>query len=54
MEYLKELHTAKFVICNMRTGNAHYWKKRSGQIYIQTWHSSLRLKMIEGDATEAF
>lgn len=54
MEYLKELHTAKFLICNMRTGNAHYWKKRSGQIYIQTWHSSLRLKMIEGDATEHF
>lgn len=54
IEYLKELHTAKFVICNMRTGKAHYWKKRKGQIYIQTWHSSLRLKKIEGDAKEYF
>lgn len=52
MEYLKELHTAKFVICNMRTGPAHYWKKRSKQIYIQTWHSSLRLKKIECDAVD--
>lgn len=51
-EYLKELHTAKYVICNMRTGPAYLWKKRKGQIYIQTWHSSLRLKKIEGDAAE--
>ncbi len=54
MEYLRELYTAKFVICNMRTGYAHYWKKRPGQIYIQTWHSSLRLKKIEGDAAQYF
>ena len=54
IEYLKELHTAKFVICNMRTGDAHYWKKRPQQIYIQTWHSSLRLKKIEGDAAKQF
>lgn len=52
LEYLKELHTAKFVVCNMRTGSAYYWKKRKEQIYIQTWHSSLRLKKIEGDAEE--
>ena len=51
-EYLKELHTAKYVICNMRTGPAYLWKKRKGQIYIQTWHSSLRLKKIEGDAAD--
>jgi CDP-glycerol glycerophosphotransferase len=54
LEYLKELHTAKFVICNMRTGAAYHWKKRPEQIYIQTWHSSLRLKKIEGDAAEHF
>ena len=54
IDYLRELHTAKFVICNMRTGPAQYWKKRPGQIYIQTWHSSLRLKKIEGDAAERF
>lgn len=51
-EYLRELHTAKFIICNMRTGDAYYWKKRSNQVYIQTWHSSLRLKKIEGDAAD--
>lgn len=50
MEYLRELHTAHFIICNMRTNKSYMWKKRKGQIYIQTWHSSLRLKMIEGDA----
>lgn len=50
IDYLKELHTAKFIICNMRTGKAHYWHKRAEQIYIQTWHSSLRLKKVEGDA----
>lgn len=50
MEYLKELSTAKVVICNSRMGKAHYFRKRKGQYYIQTWHSSLRLKKIEGDA----
>ena len=50
IEYLKELHTAKVVICNMRTGDSHFWKKRNEQIYMQTWHSSLRLKKIEKDA----
>ena len=50
IDYLKELHTAKFIICNMRTGAAYYWKKRKKQIYIQTWHSSIRLKKIERDA----
>lgn len=52
LNYLKELHTAHFVICNMRTGNSYLWKKRKNQIYIQTWHSSLRLKKIEKDAKE--
>lgn len=50
MEYLKEIATAKVIICNHRTGDFHYFKKRKGQFYIQTWHSSLRLKKIEGDA----
>lgn len=54
LDYLKELHTSKFVICNMRTSSAYFWKKRQGQLYIQTWHSSLRLKKIEGDAAEHF
>ncbi len=50
MEYLKEITTAKVIVCNHRTGDYHHFKKRKGQYYIQTWHSSLRLKKIEGDA----
>ena len=50
MDYLREIATAKIIICNVRTGDSHYFKKRKGQYYIQTWHSSLRLKKIEGDA----
>ena len=49
-EYLYELHTARFVICNARTDGSYFWTKRKGQVYIQTWHSSLRLKTIEKDA----
>lgn len=46
--YLYELCTAGVVITNYRmTG---MFRKREGQIYVQTWHSSLRLKMIEGDS----
>ena len=50
MEYLKEISTAKVIICNSRMGKSHFFRKRKGQFYIQTWHSSLRLKKIEGDA----
>ena len=50
MQYLKEIATARVIICNHRTGPYHYFKKRPEQYYIQTWHSSLRLKKIEGDA----
>lgn len=53
LEYLKEIHTAHFIVCNMRTGDAYMWNKRNGQRYIQTWHSSLRLKKIEKDAENA-
>lgn len=52
MDYLKEIATAKFIICNHRTGADHFFHKRRGQIYIQTWHSSLRLKCIEGDVPD--
>lgn len=50
MEYLKEIATAKVIVCNHRTSDYHFFRKRRGQYYIQTWHSSLRLKKIEGDA----
>lgn len=53
LQYLKEISTAKIIISNIRTGKVHYFDKRKGQFYIQTWHSSLRLKKIEGDAAEA-
>lgn len=49
-KYLYELHTARFVICNARTSDAYFWHKRKNQVYIQTWHSSIRLKTIEKDA----
>lgn len=53
IQYLKEISTAKIIISNIRTGKIHYFDKRKGQFYLQTWHSSLRLKKIEGDAAEA-
>lgn len=52
IEYLKEISTAKIIISNIRTGDMHYFNKRKGQFYIQTWHSSIRLKKIEGDAVK--
>lgn len=52
MEYLKEIATAKVVVCNHRTSDYHFFRKRKGQFYIQTWHSSLRLKKIEGDVPQ--
>lgn len=51
LDYLKELHTAHFIVCNMRIGRSYMWHKRASQIYIQTWHSSIRLKRIEKDAS---
>ncbi len=51
-EWLYEIATAKYVVCNHRIPSYFYFKKRKKQVYIQTWHSSLRLKAIEGDAAE--
>lgn len=48
LRYFYELATSKVIITNYRL--PEYFKKRSKQFYIQTWHSSLRLKMIENDA----
>jgi CDP-glycerol glycerophosphotransferase len=49
LKYLYEICTAKVIITNFRT--TELFKKRKNQYYIQTWHSSLRLKKIEGDST---
>lgn len=46
--YLYELCTARVIVTNYRMTDL--FKKRKGQIYVQTWHSSLRLKMIEKDS----
>ncbi|MEI5907737.1 CDP-glycerol glycerophosphotransferase family protein [Bacillus spongiae] len=48
LKYFYELCTSKVVITNFRT--TEYFVKRKNQYYIQTWHSSLRLKQIEKDA----
>ena len=48
---LYELTTAKFWIDNSR--KVFYPPKRKKQFYIQTWHSSLRLKKIEKDAEDS-
>lgn len=46
--FFYELCTSKVVITNYRM--ITLFKKRKNQLYIQTWHSSLRLKTIEKDA----
>lgn len=49
-KFLKLLSSAHLIISNTRISNAFYFEKRKGQKYIQTWHSSMRLKCIEKDA----
>lgn len=48
LRYFYELCTSKVIITNYRTTDLFI--KRKNQYYIQTWHSSLRLKQIEKDA----
>nr|WP_039812327.1 CDP-glycerol glycerophosphotransferase family protein [Jeotgalibacillus malaysiensis] len=48
---LRMLATSKVIITNYRLPD--YFIKREGQHYIQTWHSSLRLKKVEKDAEAA-
>lgn len=52
LKYFKVICSAKFVITNCRLWYNTYFIKRKGQKYIQTWHSSMRLKKIEKDAEE--
>ncbi|HHW37921.1 MAG TPA: glycerophosphotransferase [Bacillales bacterium] len=51
LKYFYELCTSKVIITNFRTTDLFI--KRKDQYYIQTWHSSLRLKQIEEDAMDA-
>lgn len=48
LKYYYYLSTSAFIITNYRMTTE--FVKRKEQRYIQTWHSSLRLKMIEKDA----
>ncbi|MCM3568224.1 CDP-glycerol glycerophosphotransferase family protein [Neobacillus mesonae] len=51
LRYFYELCTSKVIITNFRTTDL--FVKRKGQYYIQTWHSSLRLKQIEKDSEKS-
>jgi CDP-glycerol glycerophosphotransferase len=51
LRYFYEICSSKIVITNYRTTDLFI--KRKNQYYIQTWHSSLRLKQIEKDAEES-
>lgn len=51
LRYFYDLCTSKILITNYRTTGQFI--KRKNQYYIQTWHSSLRLKQIEKDAEES-
>lgn len=48
LRFLFELATCKVFVTNFRM--PLFFKRRAGQFYVQTWHSSLRLKAIEADA----
>jgi CDP-glycerol glycerophosphotransferase len=48
LRFLYELATCQVFVTNYRM--PAYYKRRKGQLYVQTWHSSLRLKAIEADA----
>lgn len=51
LRYFYELCTCKVIITNYRTTDLFI--KRKKQYYIQTWHSSLRLKQIEQDVEDS-
>ncbi len=51
LRYFYELCTSKVIVTNFRTTDLFI--KRKHQFYIQTWHSSLRLKKIEKDAEDS-
>lgn len=47
LRFFYDLYTARVIVSNYRM--PLWFKKRKGQKYVQTWHSSLRLKKVEGD-----
>lgn len=48
--YEYEIATCGVLVANTRVPECFMFDKRPGQRYLQTWHSSLRLKCIEADA----
>lgn len=51
LKFFYHLATSKVWITNYRM--PEFFEKRKGQHYLQTWHSSLRLKKIEKDAEDS-
>lgn len=51
LKYFYEIATSGVIVSNFRM--PLHFKKRKGQLYIMTWHSSLRLKRIEKDAEDS-
>jgi CDP-glycerol glycerophosphotransferase len=50
LKYYYELATSKVIISNFRLTSS--FLKKKNQLYVQTWHSSLRLKKIEKDVED--
>ena len=50
LKYYYELATSKVIVSNFRLTSS--FLKKNNQLYIQTWHSSLRLKKIEKDVED--
>ena len=50
LRFIYDILTCGFLISNTRLPQWFNFRNRKGQCYIQTWHSSLRLKKIERDA----
>ena len=54
LKYFCIVNTSAFIFSNFRLGKfSSYLKKRQGQRYIMTWHSSMGVKKIEKDAEDS-
>jgi CDP-glycerol glycerophosphotransferase len=52
LKYVYIINTSRVVLNNTRDSNRGLeWIKRKNQFYIQTWHASMGIKKIEGDAS---
>jgi CDP-glycerol glycerophosphotransferase len=51
VRFFYELCTSRVFVTNFRM--PEFYRKRRRQLYIQTWHSSMRLKAIEADAGDS-